>query len=295
MKSAAGYSIESVERMISDYWAAAPGNCLQLSCSDEKAWAEPHAAVARGDDPYFTAFKELIGPFYWTPEEAFALAYPDSPAAAAELRVISYVLPQTAATRTDQRQEKELPAERWARSRDFGEKFNCELRLHLAATLTDAGIPTVAPERLPGFDYRQSETVGLASNWSERHTAFVAGLGTFGLSDGLITPWGKAVRFGSVVARISLPVTPRPYGDDHHAWCLWYARGTCGACAQRCPGHAISTESGHDKPACHRYIREVTAPYAQQSFGTSATPCGLCQVRIPCEAQIPPALDAQGL
>ena len=293
MSSAASLSFAEVEDIVRDYWAAAPGNNLQLE-SGEKCWAEPHVAVARGDDPFFARFKEMIGPFYWTPEEVFAMAFPAMPASAVELRVVSYVLPQTAATRADQRRVRTLPAERWARSRDFGEKFNCALRLHLAATLTEAGFPAVAPERLPGFDYRMSEHLGLASNWSERHTAFVAGLGTFGLSDGLITPWGKAARFGSVVARIDLPVTPRPYGDDHHAWCLWYAQGTCGVCAKRCPADAISTVAGHNKTVCHRYIREVTAPYSQQSFGTSATPCGLCQVKIPCEAQIPPALVTEG-
>jgi epoxyqueuosine reductase QueG len=280
-----------VERIIRDFWATAPSNSLHLA-GGEKAWDPPRLAVARGDDPLFLRLKQMIGPFFWTPEEAYALAFPDHPAAAAELRVISYVLPQTPATRADQSRQQTLPAERWARSRFHGEQFNCELRLHLAATLTSAGFPSLAPERLPEFAYRQSERFGLASNWSERHAAFIAGLGTFGLSDGLITRWGKAVRFGSVVARIELPATPRPYGDDHQAWCLWYAKKTCGACLRRCPAGAISTCGGHDKQACFRYIREVTTPYATETFGTGATPCGLCQVRIPCERQIPPALAA---
>jgi epoxyqueuosine reductase QueG len=137
---------------------------------------------------------------------------------------------------------------------------------------------------------QQSERFGLASNWSERHAAFVAGHGTFGLSDAMITRWGMAVRFGSVVSRINLPVTERVYGDDHHAWCLWYAKGTCGACAKRCPASAITTDNGHDKQACYTYIRETTTPFTTKTFGTGATPCGLCQVKIPCEAQVPPGL-----
>lgn len=188
--------------------------------------------------------------------------FPNTPAPGSELRVISHVLPQTPETRADQRLEKTMPTERWARSRFHGEEFNCDLRLHLAETLTRAGYPSVAPERLPGFGYQQSERFGLASNWSERHAAFVAGHGTFSLSDAMITRWGKAVRFGSVVSRIDLPVTERVYGDDHHAWCLWYAKGTCGACAKRCPAEAITTSEGHDKEACFAYIRETTAPYA---------------------------------
>lgn len=233
---------------------------------------------------------ESAGPFLWMPEEAYAMAFPGSQAPASELRVISYVLPQTPETRSDQRQEKTVPSARWARSRFHGEEFNCELRLHLAKTLTRAGHPSVAPERLPDFAYRQSERFGLASNWSERHAAFIAGHGTFGLSDGRITRWGKAVRFGSVVSRIDLPATERVYGDDHHAWCLWYARGTCDACARRCPVNSITTEEGHDKQACFTYIRGTTTPFATKTYGTGATPCGLCQVKIPCEAQVPPAL-----
>jgi hypothetical protein len=171
----------------------------------------PHVAIAQGDDPLFLRNKEMIGHFLWTPEEAYALAFPDNPAPAGELRVISYILPQTPETRTDQRLETTVPAERWARSRFHGEEFNCDLRLHLAESLTQAGYLSVAPERLPDFGYQQSERFGLASN-------------------------------------------------------------------------------GHDKQACFTYIRETTAPFASSTYGTGATPCGLCQVKIPCEAQVPPAL-----
>lgn len=207
-------TICEVERIINEFWESAPSNSLHLE-TGKKSWAEPHVAIARGDDPLFLRIKEMIGPFLWTPEEAYALAFPESPMPACELRVISYVLPQTSITRADQRLEDRMPAERWARSRFHGEGFNCDLRLHLAETLTRAGYPSVAPERLPGFGYQHSERFGLASNWSERHAAFVAGHGTFGLSDGMITRWGKAVRFGSVVphpaacARLRSPARPR--------------------------------------------------------------------------------------
>jgi epoxyqueuosine reductase len=271
------------EKVIRDF-CASPANNLENG-TGEPAWDDPQVAYARGDDPLFEQLRADIGAFYWTPVEAFKLAYPDAEIDSSELTVICYILPQTEATRLEQRMATEVPAERWARSRFHGEEFNCALRLHLAERLTQAGYPAVAPERLPEFDYRQSEQFGLASNWSERHTAWVAGLGTFGLSDGLITRVGKAVRFGSVVAKIDLEATPRPYAG-HQDWCLWYAKGTCGACMQRCPAEAIS-ESGHDKPKCFDYIRNVTAPYVRDNYGTGATPCGLCQVKIPCEAKSP--------
>ena len=265
-------------------FCASSANSLENG-THEPAWDPPLFAYARGDDPLFNQLKADIGPFYWTPYEAYQLAYPEGEIDPSALTVVCYVLPQTKATRIDQSAETDVPSERWARSRFHGEEFNCALRLHLAESLTKKGFSAVAPERLPGFDYRQSERFGLASNWSERHTAWIAGLGTFGLSDGLITKAGKAVRFGSVVVNVALEATPRTYGG-HHDWCLWFAKGTCGVCMKRCPADAIAPE-GHDKVACYTYIRNVTTPYVKEHYGTGATPCGLCQVKIPCEARSP--------
>jgi len=273
-----------IERVIREFWSQSSENTLGGE-TDEKAWEEPVVGYSNGEDPLYGRFKDEIGPFFWTPLEAFRLAFPEEEAEGEELTVISWVFPQTEATRRDQRREKDYPAERWARSRDFGEKFNVAMRLHLADVLTENGIPAVAPERLPGFDYRHSERFGIASNWSERHVAYVAGMGTFGLSDGLITRRGKAVRIGSVVARIAIPPTPRT-ATDHLSWCLRYASGGCGVCIDRCPAGAIS-DAGHDKERCFAYIRNVAAPYARERFGTDATPCGLCQVGIPCESRSP--------
>jgi hypothetical protein len=250
-----------IEEVIRDFCATA-ANSLENG-TGERAWGEPRVAFARGDDPLYAKLKADIGPFFWTPAEAFALAYPDTSLPAGHLTVISYILPQTEATRADQRRETEVPAERWARSRFFGEAFNCELRLHLAARLTAAGFPAVAPERLPGFAYRQSERYGLASNWSERHTAWIAGNGTFGLSDGLITELGKAVRFGSVVAAIDLAPTPslyRPPGlvplvRPRHLWRLHPPlpgrRHHRGRARQR----SASTTSATSPPLRHRTLR----------------------------------------
>lgn len=61
------------------------------------------------------------------------------------------------------------------------------------------------------------EKSGYVSRWSERHVAYISGLGTFGLSDALITPLGKAMRCGSVVARVKIQPTARSYEkyNDH--------------------------------------------------------------------------------
>lgn len=261
----------------------APNN--HLHALDEKAWGTPLIGVAAGDDPLFTEYRQIIGAVHWTPAEAFLLAYPASAPAAARLRVISWVLPQTKATLADQRLETELPAARWIYSRHYGELFNEWLRSRVRDEFIQRGIRATAPTLLPEWAYRQTPQAGICSNWSERHAAYAAGLGTFGLSDGFISEAGKAIRIGSVVVEADITITSRE-ADNHTANCLFYTQGTCGACIKRCPVDAIS-QAGHDKVACHNYIRQVTAPYAKQVSGQVVTPCGLCQVRIPCELRNP--------
>jgi len=279
--------INRIAEIVEQFWSG-EFNMLGLS-PEEQAWKKPDLAVAAGADPLFRRLKSDIGSFYWTPEDAFSLAFPGAVRSAEELSVVSWILPQTDLTRQEQRRQTQAPGKRWAGSRFYGEAFNYHLRLHLANSLCAMGIPAVGPECLPGYSARcHSDRFGISSNWSERHVAWVAGHGTFGLSDGLITRHGKAVRFGSVVVAARLPVTPRSY-QGYQDWCLYFTKGTCGACIDRCPADAI-TRAGHDKDRCLSYITSVTTPYVNTRYGTGATPCGLCQAGIPCEAKIPSSL-----
>ncbi len=269
--------------LISSLVNNAPEN--HLHALDEKAWGNPLIGVAAGDDPLFAHYKEIIGAVHWSPLEAFLLAYPESIITGDEIRVISWILPQTERTLADQRQETELPAARWIYSRHYGELFNEWLRIRVRDEFIRMGLWATAPTLLPDWAYRQTHQAGICSNWSERHAAYAAGLGTFGLSDGLITEAGKAVRIGSVIVAADIEVTPRR-ATSHTGNCLFYTHGTCGICIERCPVAAIS-KAGHDKIICHKYIRQVTAPFAKQLSGQEVTPCGLCQVRIPCERRNP--------
>jgi epoxyqueuosine reductase len=255
---------------------------------DEPAWGEPLVGFARGDDPLFAAYKEHVGPEHWTPAEIYALTYPDETVGPEELSVVSWVLPQTEATKADNRRESLYLAERWARSRIFGERFNDQLKRQVAKELSARGYAAVAPGISPLFKSVDSERFVYASTWSERHAAYAAGLGTFGLSDGLITPVGKAMRVGSVVVRAQLPAAPRPY-SDHHAYCLFYAQGACNACIERCPVGAI-TEAGHDKRLCRAHL-DRTRPHVRDVYGFDGYGCGLCQVGVPCESGIPEELQ----
>ena len=273
-----------IERTIVAY-CQGPENAL-TGPFDEPAWAEPLVAFAGGTDALWEAYKEHVGPFHFTPLELFSQTFPDEPVGADELTVISWVLPQTEATKAVNRQQTVYPAERWARSRIMGEAFNSKLRAHVVDRLAEAGVQAVAPMLSPLFESRSSERFVYASTWSERHAAYAAGLGTFGVCDGLITPKGKAMRVGSVIAGLRLEPTPRPYADDdYRAYCLYYSQGICGECISRCPVGALS-EDGHDKRKCSAHLK-VTREYVQDEYGFEGYGCGLCQTGVPCESKIP--------
>lgn len=273
-----------IEGVIKSFVAGSEENSLKNAAND-RAWAEPLVGFARGDDPIFEFFKSDIGPFFWTPQEAFNLAFPGSDAKPGELAVVSWVLPQTDATKADNRRMKDLPAERWVRSRNFGEAFNVLLSRHVIGELKGEGVQAFVPTQSPDWAWRESDKYILASNWSERHAAYAAGLGTFSLCDGLITPKGKAMRCGSVIARVEVAPAKRPYAGPR-AYCLFFTNGKCRKCISRCPVGAI-TEAGHDKAKCRAFLHEVAAPYSKASFGIDSYGCGLCQTGVPCESRIP--------
>jgi len=279
-----------VETTIKSFINKSPENSLKNEKND-KAWADPLVGFSSGDDPLYQEFKEHVGSFHWTPLEMFTKTFPWLKVAPDQLTVISWVLPHTNATISDNRKETVYPSERWARARIYGEGVNEKLRRHVVATLQGSGYEAVAPMLSPFFERKTSERYGFASTWSERHTAYASGLGTFGLCDGLITPRGKAMRCGSVVARIKIPPTNRPY-NDHHAYCLFFTKGLCGECIRRCPVGAI-TEAGHDKVKCRDYLRPVTADYVRSHFGFEGYGCGLCQTDVSCESKIPTEHDVK--
>jgi ferredoxin len=255
-------------------------------------WEEPLVGFASGMDPLFFEYKTLIGSFHLTPREVISAALKERGRSLLfteieQISVISWVLPASENTRVSNREEKQFPSKLWAYTREFGEACNSALKKHLAAFLEDLGHVAVAPTLSPTFQYLRDEKVGWASPWSERHVAYACGLGTFSLSDGLITPKGVAVRFGSVVTLLKLTPSEKKY-RHYRENCLQFRNEKCGKCIQRCPAGAI-TEKGHNKDKCQEYIGSEALKAKRSEYGLKNPPpsCGLCQTDVPCEFEIP--------
>lgn len=246
---------------------------------------KPLVGFAAGDDPLFAEYKTIIGDFHLTPQEFLATLPRESPSGSGT--VISWVLPLAEATRVSNRRESQYPSRAWARTRDRGETFNVLLRRHLVAWLNERGHQAVAPQLSKSWQAVEIPSNGPASNWSERHAAYAAGLGTFSLNDALITPKGIAHRLGSVVTDLTLSASSRTY-PNHTYNCLRHSNGSCGRCIERCPVGALSAQ-GHDKFVCRAYVHGTVIEAVGEKYDVTISGCGLCQVKVPCEFKIPVA------
>lgn len=262
-----------------------PDNTLGVA-GDGHIFDGPLIGFASGADPIFSKFREIIGPYHLMPHETLDAVAKQKCApspSAEEVGVISYVLPIAQAIRKENASMSSAPSRRWAYTRLYGEEFNKALQRYIVSILVEEGYLAIAPEASDLFKTTVDGMIGPASNWSQRHVAFAAGLGTFGLSDGLITSAGMAHRLGSVV--VNVPFESPRRSDDIHRDCIYFQTGACMACVKRCPVGAISKD-GHDKMRCREFVFSQDE-YIRKNYNLDIYGCGLCQTGVPCENKAP--------
>lgn len=288
-----------IRTAIEEFVATSPANRL-TSFENDPIFNEPLVGFADGDDPIFNEYKQVIGDYHLMPREileAHMQEKGESGKRPTRVSVISFVMPITYATRLSLRREILVASLRWNHARWQGEDMIDQLSDHLVALLQDRGYAAVVPNKAPFYKGIELPN-GRSSNWSQRHIAYAAGLGTFSLSDGFITPKGMAMRCGSVVTSLALQPAPRIY-KNHLANCLFYLDRSCTVCIERCPAAAI-TEAGHDKVKCREFLmneqRAILKRMGREGgFMGRYLGCGLCQVKVPCESRIPPKVRGMNL
>jgi len=238
----------------------------ELAIRDElagmKIFNEPIFAYGDADDNGFQSLKEttVVGEHFMLPKEWLPEAK----------TVIAYFFPFTDEIIESNIMDMLWPSNEWLHGRIEGQNFLLEFSRFLYSKLNDAGYKSL----VPGLDHR-FKTKGFTSNWSERHVSYVCGLGTFGLSKGIITEKGMAGRLGSIITELKLEPGIKKYKDVYEYCTL------CGNCAINCPVDAISVEEGKDHRKCSDFLDTVREKHKTR-YG-----CGKCQVSVPCERRIP--------
>ena len=275
-------TVQFIEEEIKAFVLTSPLNHMPIM-DNHIIYDEPLVGFADGDDPIFTEYKTIIAPTHLTPREALAKTYNKSPEdMPAHLSVISWILPITSSIRESQRRHTATPSRLWGSLEWYGENFFEAMQEHVAEFLTKMGYLAVAPFREPYFEEDWSREK-VSSNWSEKHIAYAAGLGTFSFSGNFISERGVAISCGSVVTSLVLPASPR-IAENPYSNCLFYATGTCKACADRCPVGAI-TDSGHDDRKCANRIHAIR--YLEKKYNAGRVGCGMCMTKVPCEYRNP--------
>lgn len=233
----------------------------------------PLLGIGAADDALFARLRDpdVVGPWHLTPNEWLSGAR----------SVASLFFPIAHEARASNLVDARIPSSEWRCCYVEGQAYLRRFAGELCRALERAGARAMAP--ILDSRYRIFEGEGpdkadgpvFGSAWSERHAAYICGLGTFSLSRGLITPRGMAGRLVSIVTDAKLPADARPYValDDY---CI-----RCGACVSRCPVGAISLDGGKRHEPCCAWLFHV------QDLFDSCDCCGKCQVGVPCERSIP--------
>jgi epoxyqueuosine reductase QueG len=263
-----GFDVSTITDFLSELIRTDPRNSLPEGDNIE-IWEEPVLGVAAASDPLFETLKQsqVVGPIHATPDYWLPGAK----------SVVSFFLPFSKGVKKSYDRNAIVPSLEWVSGRLNGEVFVNVVRRALARYLERQGGRAI----IPNLDFRYKTEYSLP-NWSERHVAFVAGVGTFGHHCGLLTTKGAAGRIGSVVTDLEIVPTKRPYTEPYE-YCLWHFDHSCGACMQRCPVGAISPEGKSHKICLTNGDTNIRPVYRDWGYHS----CGHCQTHLPCSNGIP--------
>lgn len=222
------------------------------------SWQKPLIAFIKADDKRLKMLKQTVSPSHLMPEDLL----PDAKS------VIVYFIPFNRSI-TESNKTGALSSHKWAYAYIETNKLIGEINHYIYEKLSPYGYTCSNLPATHNFDEKK-----LISNWSHRHIAELAGLGSLGLHRLLITEAGCSGRLGSIVTNVPLDIeAPLPKN-----YCLYYYNGSCRKCIERCPVNALTME-GFDRFKCYDYLLKNAAIHADIGF---ADVCGKCISEVPC-------------
>lgn len=225
----------------------------------ETKWGRPLVAFAAADDPLFGQFKRMVSPTHAMPHDLLGSAR----------TVVVFYLPFDESI-ADSNISGKSASEQWARAYIETNAMIVDICTHMKERIEADGAAAVAvTPATHNFDPQK-----LISDWSHRHVAVAAGLGTLGINNMLITDSGCCGRLGSFVTSLDL----QPDARCEQETCLYRHNRSCGWCVKRCVGEALF-EDRFDRGKCYDICRANEEMHKQIG---AADVCGKCVVDVPC-------------
>ena len=224
----------------------------------KSAWKEPVIKYAAADDPMFKELKEAVSEEHLLPEDILPGAE----------TVIAYFLPFSEEI-ANSNIEGKYSSHQWAVAYIETNQLIAELNQHLKNKLAARGYKAGLIAATNNFDKER-----LLSDWSHRHAAYIAGLGTFGLNNLLITEKGCAGRIGTLVTDLKIEASKRSEKER----CLNKAGFNCSKCVERCINGSLQEDS-FDRHLCYELLTENDEIHPESAL---TDVCGKCSVDLPC-------------
>lgn len=222
-------------------------------------YREPLVGFAAADDPRFADLRQVAEPTHLMPHDLLPGAR----------SVVSCFLPFARWVVEANTRQKEKVAPEWAKAYVETNALIGRITTYLIESLAERGIHAAAEPATHNFD-----PVSLISRWSHKSVAVIAGLGSFGLHQMVITDAGCAGRFGSLIIDADLPIN----SAEPRERCLYFHDGSCKVCVSRCPVNALDADNPIDKQRCYRRVLGVAEKY--RHLGLTDV-CGKCAIS-PC-------------
>jgi len=236
-------------------------------------WGRPLVGFADAKHSFILNLKNIINPNHALPTDILKDAS----------IVLAYYIPFTKELAKTNRKMNRLASSQWALAYEETNAMFKYLNQHIIEYLNAKGYNAAIAKESATFS-----TEKLISNWSHRHFAYIAGLGTFGINNMLITKSGCCGRFFTIVTNLDI-VSDRPMV---HELCLYKKNGSCKICLKNCPAGAL-TELRYNRTKCYSLLKENAAVYTE--FGSSyvdetlttanstgSEVCGKCITSSPC-------------
>ena len=199
--------------------------------------------------------------------------------------IIAYFVPFTKDI-ADSNIDGDLASEKWTLAYQETNEMFIKLNNHVIKRIEEMGYKAEVCKEAGNF-----KKDILKSKWSHRHIARVAGLGTFGINNMLITEEGCCGRYFTIVT--NLPVSPdKPLEEEN---CLYKRSGSCLVCVKRCFSGALN-ENNYDRFKCYETCMKSFNKY-EKLYGNNkykignpkggSEVCGKCVVNLPCSFKQP--------
>ena len=248
--------IETITATLADY---------EKTSNPQKIWKKPLAKIIPANDIRLGTLKEAVSAEHFLPHDILPEAK----------SIISFFIPfQESVVKSNI--SGAMASEEWSEAYVKTNELIAAINERIETLMEQNGHKAGKIPATHNFEMEK-----LISNWSHRHIAHIAGLGTFGINNMLITEDGCCGRIGSIIISQELEAyAPRRPTEE---LCLNKRNGSCGICQKKCDAGAFEN-SAYNRHKCYDQCLKNAEYHKKTGY---ADVCGKCLVGLPCSTKKP--------